>query len=58
MGDLLGSLVRGSQKQTILRRLGWVVKNGIRAIAQPEIRERAQAHEGRQQASVGTPIMG
>jgi hypothetical protein len=37
MGDLLGSLVRGSQKRTILCHWGWVVTNGIRAIAQPEM---------------------
>jgi hypothetical protein len=37
MGDLLGSLIRGNQKRTILCRLGWVITNGIRAIAQPEI---------------------
>jgi hypothetical protein len=27
--------------------LGWGVTNGIRAIAQPEMGERAQAHKGR-----------
>jgi hypothetical protein len=34
MGDIIGSLVWGSQKRTILCRWGWVVTNGIRAIAQ------------------------
>jgi hypothetical protein len=38
MGDFLGSLVRGSQKRIILCHWGGVVTNGIRAIAQPEIR--------------------
>jgi hypothetical protein len=41
MGDLLGSLVQGSQKRTILCVI-WgemlqMVTNGIRAIAQPEM---------------------
>jgi hypothetical protein len=27
--------------------LGWVITNSIKVIAQPEIKERAQAHEGR-----------
>jgi hypothetical protein len=39
MGDPLGSLVRGSQKPTILCHWGWVVTNCIRAIAQPEMGE-------------------
>jgi hypothetical protein len=47
MGELFGSLVRESEKQTILCRLGWIVINDIRAIAQPEMRERAQAYEDR-----------
>jgi hypothetical protein len=37
MGDLLESLVQGSQKQTILCCWGWVVTNGFRAIAQHEM---------------------
>jgi hypothetical protein len=37
MGDLLGSLVRASQKRTILCHWRWVVTNGIRAIARPEM---------------------
>jgi hypothetical protein len=37
MDDLLGSLVRGRQKRTILCHWGWVVTNGIRAISQPEM---------------------
>jgi hypothetical protein len=46
MGDFLRNLVQGSQKMTILCHWGWVVTNGIRAIVQPEMGERAQAHEG------------
>jgi len=45
MDDLLGSMIRGSQKRTILCHRGWVVTNGIRVIAQSEMGEHAQAHE-------------
>jgi hypothetical protein len=38
--------------------LEWVVINGIRAIAQPEIRKRVQVHEGRKRALAGMPRMG
>jgi hypothetical protein len=39
MGDLLGSKKSdmGNQKRTILCHWGWVVTNGIKAIAQPEM---------------------
>jgi hypothetical protein len=38
--------------------LGCVITNGIRVIVQPEMKERAQAYEGRQQALAKTPKMG
>jgi hypothetical protein len=37
MDDLLGSLVWGSKKRTILCVIGVGVTNGIRAIAQPKM---------------------
>lgn len=54
MGDLLGSLVQESKKRTILCHWGWVVTNGIKAIAEPEMEKRAQAHESHQWALAGT----
>jgi len=58
MGYLLRSLVRGSQKRTILCHCGWVVTNGIRVIIQPEMREGAQAHKSLYWTLVGTLRMG
>jgi hypothetical protein len=58
MGDILKSLVRVSQKRIILCRWGRIVTNGIRVIAQLEMREHAQAYEGRQRALIGMPRMG
>jgi hypothetical protein len=55
MSDLLRSLARENQKRTILCRWGWVVTNNIKVIAQPKMGKRAQVHEGRQLALVGTP---
>jgi hypothetical protein len=58
MGDLLGSLVRGSQKRTILYRLGWVVTNDIRGIASPEMGAAYASPEDHQWALAGMPRMG
>jgi hypothetical protein len=57
MGNLLGSLIWGSQKWKILCCWEWVITNGIRVIVQPEIGECAQAHEGCQWTLVGTQRM-
>jgi hypothetical protein len=47
MGDLLGSLIQGAKNGPYCVSLGWGVTNGIRVIAQLEMGECAQAHEGR-----------
>jgi hypothetical protein len=41
MGDLLGSLIWGAKKRTVLCHWGWIVTNGIRAIAQPDYQNSA-----------------